>query len=107
MKNLDINTIKKLVKDGKIRWTNHVLIRLIQRNISQEDVENALIHGEIIEEYSNDYPYPSCIVFGVNLKSEILHIVCGINNSELWIITAYYPNNTKWNNDLKTRREIN
>lgn len=106
MENLDINTIKKLVKDGKIRWTNHVLIRLIQRNISQEDVENALINGEIIEGYSNDYPYPSCLVFGINLRNEILHIVCGINNSELWIITAYYPDNIKWNNDLKTRREI-
>ena len=25
---------------------------------------------------------------------------------ELWIITAYYPDNIKWEDDLKTRKEI-
>ena len=24
---------------------------------------------------------------------------------ELWIITAYYPDNIKWEDDLKTRKE--
>ena len=50
MEILDINTIKQMVKNGKIRWTNHVMIRLFQRNIAQADIENALLNGEIIEE---------------------------------------------------------
>ena len=33
MKKIDIKMIKQLVKDKKIRWTNHVIIRLLQRNI--------------------------------------------------------------------------
>ena len=76
MEKLNINIIKKLVKDEKIRWTNHVMIRLLQRNITQSDIEKALLNGEIIEEYENDYPYPSCLVCGINLNNEILHIVC-------------------------------
>ena len=106
MKESRIENIKQMVKNEKIRWTNHVLVRLFQRNISQEDIENALLNGEIIEEYENDYPYPSCLVYGINLNNEILHIVCGLNEKELWVITAYYPDNIKWEEDLKTRKEI-
>ena len=106
MERLNINTIKQMIKDGKIRWTNHVIVRLFQRNISQEDIEKALLNGEIIEEYENDYPYPSCLVYGKSFNNEVLHIVCGANKTELWIITAYYPNNEKWEHDLKTRKEI-
>ena len=64
------------------------------------------MNGEIIEEYENDYPYPSCLVYGIDLNNKVLHIVCGSNKEELWIITAYQPNNTEWKNDLKTRKEI-
>ena len=41
MERLNINTIKQMIKDGKIRWTNHVIVRLFQRNISQEDILKA------------------------------------------------------------------
>lgn len=105
MEKLNIDTIKRMVKEEKIRWTNHVIVRLFQRNISQKDIEKALLNGEIIEEYENDYPFPSCLVYGINLNNEVLHIVCGANETVLWIITAYYPDNIKWENDFKKRKE--
>ncbi len=105
MEKLNIDTIKQMINNKKIRWTNHVVVRLFQRNISQEDVEKSLLNGEIIEEYENDYPYPSCLVYGISINNEVLHIVCGSNGYELWIITAYYPNNIEWEKDLKTRKE--
>ena len=49
MKNLHIDKIKELIRNEKIRWINHVLIRLLQRNITQKDVINALLNGEIID----------------------------------------------------------
>lgn len=106
MEKINIDTIKNRIKNEKIRWTNHVMIRILQRNITQSDIENALLNGEIIEEYEDSYPYPSCLVYGINLNNEILHIVCGLNDEEIWIITAYYPDNIEWEKDLKTRREI-
>ncbi len=105
MERININIIRQMVKDEKIRWTNHVIVRLFQRNITQEDIEKVLLNGEIIEEYENDYPYPSCLVYGMSLKNKVIHVVCGIDKNELWIITAYYPDNIKWKNDLKTRKE--
>ena len=106
MERLNIDLIKQFIRDRKIRWTNHVMIRLLQRNITQKDVKYALANGEIIEEYESDYPYPSCLVYGINLNNEIIHIVCGSNGEELWVITAYYPDNIEWENDMKTRKEI-
>ena len=105
MEKLEIEKIKQLVREDKIRWTNNAIIRLFQRNITQEDIQSAILNGEIIEEYENDYPYASCLVYGINIENKVLHIVCGMNESELWIITAYYPDNVSWENDLKTRRE--
>ena len=100
---IDINNIQNMVKLGKIRWTNHAIVRLFQRNISQECIEDILLSGEIIEEYQNDYPYPSCLVYGICPNNKVIHVVCGLRNEELLIITAYYPDNIKWKNDLKTR----
>lgn len=105
METLNIEKIKQLVNDGKLRWTNHIAMRLLQRKINQEDVEYALLNGEIIENYEDDYPYPSCLVLGLNKANEYIHVVCGSNGMELWLITAYYPNQAEWEDDLKTRKE--
>ena len=105
MENLSIDIIKEKINSGKVRWTNHAISRLFQRNIMQKDVLNALLNGEIIEEYKDDYPYPSCLVFGITIDNKVIHVVCGINEIEAWILTAYYPDNIKWEDDLKTRKE--
>lgn len=94
--------LRKLCQEDAISWTNHVLQRLIQRGISVSDVIEAIMTGEVIEDYPDDYPYPSCLVLGGNK----LHVVCGIGEGKLWIITAYRPTLDKWENDLKTRRRL-
>ena len=104
MHQLDIKTIQSLCRQQALRWTQHVLVRLLQRNINTDDVINALMTGEIIENYPTDYPHPSCLVLGIDINRRHLHVVCGIAEQELWLITAYYPNTTEWENDHKTRR---
>ena len=103
---MDINEIKSMCENKALRWTNHVLMRLLQRNISLNDVISALINGEIIEQYTDDYPYPSCLVLGITLKNKYIHVVCGIGDGELWIITAYYPDLKEWESDFKTRKAV-
>ena len=101
-----IDTIRQLCEAEALRWTNHVLIRLIQRKITTDDVVCALLNGEIIEQYPTDYPYSSCLVLGIARNGETLHIVCGVGEDELWLITAYYPNHDEWTNDYRERKEI-
>lgn len=102
---LDIEKIRELVNSRKIDWTKHCLNRLHKRNISILDVKNAIYSGFIIEWYYQDYPYPSCLILGYNIKNVILHVVCGVSYECVHMITAYYPNKDKWEDDMKIRRK--
>lgn len=105
MQQMDLESIVCLCKADKLRWTNHVLVRLLQRNIAMDDIVYALTNCEIIEQYPEDYPYPSCLVLGLTKAHKHIRIVCGASNVELWLITAYYPDIEKWEPDYKIRRE--
>lgn len=102
---MTIEDIKEYCLSGKIQWTEHCLQRLIQRNISRQSVKDALLKGKIIEEYPADYPFPSCLVLGITINDEVLHVVCGIGKGRLWIITAYHPDLEKWDSSYAHRKE--
>lgn len=101
---MDIDKIKHLCINKSLRWTNHMLIRLLQRQIALSDIEAALLSGEVIELYPEDYPYPSCLILGFTVKNTAIHIVCGVSETELWLITAYYPDKTEWTDGFKRRK---
>lgn len=102
---LNINVIKEYIRNRKIDWTIHCLNRLNQRNIQISDIKTAINNGKIIEYYYDDYPYPSCLILGYNMKNKIIHIVCGISEETVHMITAYYPEISKWEDDKETRRK--
>jgi len=91
MQMLQIDVIRKLCKDETIFLTDHLKKRMRQRQIKFEDIKNTIKTGQIIEQYPDDYPFPSCLINGNNL-----HIVLSIGNDQLYIITAYRPSNEKW-----------
>ena len=101
----DIKNIRQLCGKGALRWTNHIAIRLFQRDIGMDNVEYAVLNGEIIEQYPEDYPFPSCLILGLTADNRYLHVVCGITSAELYLITAYYPNPDEWSEDFKVRKE--
>lgn len=100
-----IVNIRKLCKENSIIWSQHVAIRGIQRGIKTADIENCILSGEIIEEYPDDYPYGSYLILGLTIKNQFLHVVCGIGDNKLWIITAYFPSLDIWEPDFKKRKE--
>jgi len=102
---MEIEKFKKFCVEGKILWTTHGLARLQERDISVADVKNCIMNGEIIEEYPTDFPHPSALIFGKNLREKILHVVCGIDENFLYLITAYEPTTEKFLEDLRTRRQ--
>ncbi len=103
---ITISDLQSLCISGAIRWTVHAMQRLILRNISQDEVIEAIRSGKIIEQYPNDYPHPSCLVLGVTIAGKYLHVVCGRGVDEAWIISAYSPNPVEWEADLKTRKKV-
>ncbi len=74
--------------------------------IHVEEVLQVLHVGEIIEMYSEDTPYPSCLIFGRTAAERPLHIVCAPVPVEkrLIIITTYQPDPGRWEPDLRRRK---
>ncbi|GHT52619.1 hypothetical protein FACS1894106_1720 [Spirochaetia bacterium] len=95
--------IRELCTKKALYWTNHVDTRLAERGIRRDDILNVLMTGEIIEQYKDDQPYPSCLVLGRTAAAKYIHVVCGTDGQALWLITAYYPSREKWSADYKTR----
>ena len=102
---MDIEFIKSLCKDETIEVTNHFAQRRIKRNITYEETKEAILNGEIIEHYPDDFPFESCLILGTTLKDKYLHIVVGIGENKLWIVTAYEPDIREWDSTLKVRKE--
>jgi hypothetical protein len=98
--------LRKLCDERKFKWTTHIIERLQERGINPRDIKNCISKGEIIEQYPSDYPYPSCLILGVSTKNVSLHIVLGIGLGYLWLVTAYFPDISKWENDYKTRKVL-
>jgi len=102
---MQIENIQKLVNQNKIKWSVHAVAQMQERDISITDVKSCITSGEIIEDYPDDFPYPSCLIYGQAEESKVLHVVVGTDEEILYIITAYIPNPVKFEEDLKTRRK--
>lgn len=101
---MKIKDIQNFCEQGKIKWYKHALERMQERDISRADVKTCIMGGEIIEEYPDDFPHPSCLIFGQTVHNKIIHVVVSIDKENIGIITVYYPNTEKFENDLKTRK---
>ena len=101
---IDIKEIQSLYKDMKVVFTDHFLDRIQKRGISFSNIRAAVNNGHVIEQYSDDYPYPSALVSGHSNDDMPLHVVIGIGNGLAWLITAYYPSSDLWEADYRTRK---
>ena len=93
---IEIHNLQKYFLEDKVFVSEHAAERFRQRGIRIADIRNAVNVGEIIEQYPNDYPYPSCLVLGKNISEEIIHTVLSDEGNSSRIITAYFPDSDKW-----------
>lgn len=65
-------------------------------DIMISDLENAIISGEILEDYPDDPRGASCLILGYS-RDKPVHIVCGETKTGwMRIITVYLPKPPKW-----------
>ena len=106
MSDIKIEDLRILCEKRLMVWITHVTMRLQERGIFPTDIINCIASGDIIEQYPDDYPYPSCLILGTSTDGKYIHSVIGSNGEKLCFITAYYPTLNKWENDLKTRKAV-
>lgn len=99
-----IEDLRRYCKNDSVFITNHAMERCRERGILVKDILNAVLTGEIIENYPDDFPFPSCLVCGKSSKGEVIHVCMSNEGNASKVITAYIPNTEKWEADLKTRK---
>ena len=101
---MDIDEIRSLLEQ-LFHMTQHAELQRRRRGISVADIKHGIAGGVIIEDYPDDYPFPSCLILGCTERQDPLHVVCGVGNGILYVITAYRPDPEKWEMDWKTRKD--
>lgn len=83
----------------------HALKRMIERSVSKDEILDVIFHGEMIENYKNDQPFPSKLMFKV-VSNRPIHVVFAESAEENIIITVYEPTLDRWENGFKIRRNL-
>ena len=83
----------------------HALARMLQRDISIDDIHEIVETGETIEVYPEDRPYSSRLVLGW-IGSRALHAVFADNAEaeEIIVVTVYVPDPALWNDGFRRRK---
>ncbi|MEA2054369.1 MAG: DUF4258 domain-containing protein [Candidatus Thermoplasmatota archaeon] len=85
-----IEHIKKFIEENNFIISNHARVRMFQRNISTDNIKEAIMNGKIIEKYPDDTPCPSALIQG-SLKNIPYHIVVAECEDHVRIVTVYIP----------------
>ena len=102
---IDIEQLRILNKAEQIAITEHARRRLVERGISVNDIIRCIDTGEIIKQYEDDKPFPSCLILGAAIDGKYILVVASHDSEWIYLITAYHPDTGVWESDFKTRKE--
>jgi hypothetical protein len=79
---------------------------MFARAIEVDEVKAACLHGEIIESYADDKPFPSFLVLAT-VKGKAIHVVVAQDQDSraCIVVTTYIPDLKIWENNFKTRKK--
>jgi len=102
-----IEDIVNSIRYRRIKITDHALEETENDELSFDEVYFSVLHGKVIEDYPNDKPYPSCLIYGNTFNGNPVHSVWAYNEQNQWsvLITVYRPHPKKWINWEKRRTQ--
>lgn len=102
--NIDLECLKNMCQAENITVTEHARRRLTERKITIGDIICGIRKGEIIRQYEDDKPLPSCLILGKSENGRHIHIVVSHDEKWIYLITAYYPDSSIWKADFRTKK---
>lgn len=87
---MTIDEIQDAVKHSRYIYSGHADLRRKARALTVAQVRDALLNGEILEEYPDTGRGESCLVLGFAEKQPV-HIVCGRLGEQIVLVTVYVP----------------
>ncbi len=100
---MGIEGLRVKINKREYRFSDHAVKRMIKRSIDRIEIEEAVLSGEVIEEYPDDKYSPSCLIYGRTKTGRNLHIQISLPPSVV-VITVYDPDEAEWI-DYRSRRK--
>jgi hypothetical protein len=97
-----IDEIRRMVLAGSFEITVHARERMAERGVSTEDLISLIINGEIIENYPDDFPYPSALILGY-MSGTAFHVVVAKGKNLVKVVKVYRADEDIWFNH-RTRK---
>jgi hypothetical protein len=99
-----IQEVQDKIINNEFEFSEHAVTQTITRNMSVQEIREAINSGAIIADYPNDKYGPSVLLFGLTQAQRPLHVQCTYPSRPLInIITTYQPDEQRWI-DYRTRR---
>ncbi len=78
---------------------------MLDDNIGENEVIDATLSGELIEDYPTAFPFPACLLLGRLPASAPVHAVWALDRATCYafLVTAYRPDPARWTPDFRTR----
>ncbi len=92
---MDIDEIKAKVRANRYVYTYHAEIERRADRLTFAQVEEALLNGEILEQYLDTGRGKSCLIVGL-AEDVPIHIVCAWRGERVSLITVYIPRPPKF-----------
>ena len=94
------------MKAMKLVFPRYCLKRMIERQVSVEEVRAVLEMGELIEQYAADEP-PRYLMLGWS-GSRPIHVIAEDDpvSGETTVVTAYEPERKLWKAGFKERKGV-
>ena len=95
---MEIAKIIAGIQANRIRITDHADEEAEADRLTFDEIFFSVSHGEIIEDYPTDRPYPSCLIYGQTFSGDPIHSVWGYNEENSWtvLVTVYRPDPNRW-----------
>ena len=99
-----LDDLKAKFAADQFELSQHALDQSLRRSITVAEVREAVVAGEIIEDYPNDKYGPSCLLLGWTAARRPLHIQCSYpSRPVVKVITMYEPDPGLWT-DFRERK---
>ena len=97
---MDIEDILNAIRHSRVRITDHADAETLAEHLSFDEVMYSVRYGEIIEDYPDDRPYPSCLIYGDTPTDDPVHSVWAYNREtgSAVLVTTYRPDPARWVN---------
>jgi hypothetical protein len=95
--------IQRAIMNGNYKVTEHAIEEAEKDLLLLLDVKEAVLSGELIEDYPEDRRGHSCLILGY-FEGRAVHAVCGMRSQKAIVITVYCPDPKEWINDRQRRK---